>query len=82
MIVPLLTTSMQPTQQLDAKVILDFTWLLNRLKTNIIAQKSLLLSSQPQVSAILTPRQHAALILNVWFSYSYSSCFKKLIKYK
>jgi len=65
MIVPLLTTSMQPTQQLDAKVILDFTWLLNRLKTNIIAQKSLLLSSQPQVSAILTPRQHAALILNV-----------------
>lgn len=65
MVFPLLNTSPAPSEQLDTKTILDFTWLLNRLKTNICTQKSLLLNSQTAISAILTPRQHAYLCLNV-----------------
>eukprot|EP00026_Physarum_polycephalum_P007338 Phypoly_transcript_07397.p1 GENE.Phypoly_transcript_07397~~Phypoly_transcript_07397.p1 ORF type:complete len:327 (+),score=69.58 Phypoly_transcript_07397:547-1527(+) len=68
MIVPLLTTTMQPSEQLDTKTILDFTWLLNRLKSNIVTSKSLLLNTQTQIGAILTPRQHASLILTVCHS--------------
>jgi hypothetical protein len=68
MIVPLMNTTTKPTEQLDGKTILDFTWLLNRLKTNIIQQKSLLLNTQPLISAILTPRQHASLVLTLCHS--------------
>lgn len=49
----------------DTKTILDFTWLLNRLKTNIITQKSLLLNTHSQLNTFLTPRQHSSLILLV-----------------
>jgi hypothetical protein len=66
MVFPLLNTShTAPLEQLDTKMILDFTYLLNRLKTNICTQKALLLNSQSTMSTILTPRQHAYLCLHV-----------------
>jgi flagellin-specific chaperone FliS len=64
MIFPVVSTS-SPIDQLDTKTILDFTWLLNRLKSNIITQKSLLLTSQSQISTVLRPKQHALLVINV-----------------
>lgn len=67
MIIPLMSVQ-KPSEQLDSKTILDFTWLLNRLKTNIITQKSLLLNTQSVIGEILTPRQHASLILKVCHS--------------
>lgn len=53
-----------PAERLDTKTILDFTYLLNRLKTNIITQKSLLLNIQPTIGSLLTTRQHALLLVN------------------
>jgi transposase-like protein len=67
-VMPTLSTNAQNLPALDITEVIEFTRQLNCLKKNILAQKSVVLDIQMQLTRILKPRQHALLLLKIYQS--------------